>query len=206
MRKVSDLMDTARNGGSTENVVKASGIPEEVRTAVPESNGIPFGSPFSMEKPDYVKSPYTGMTRDEWIRCGIYILEGAFQYVDAMKTPMFLPKFPGKSYPSGGNENATPERRNAAIFEALARTFNVAAPLLSENPELTVNGIKLIDYYNYHLLRLLTDPECDYYIGSPGAAPFQPTCELGNLSMWNLMTPEVFWNRLSRRRKTKSSR
>ena len=203
MRKVSDLMDTARNGGSTENVVKASGIPEEVRTAVPESNGIPFGSPFSMENPDYVKSPCTGMTRDEWIRCGTYILDGAFQYVDDMKTAMFLPKFPGKSYPSGGNENATPERRNAAIFEALARTFNIAAPLLAEDPELTVNGIRLIDYYKHHLLRLLTDPECDYNIGSPGAAPFQPTCELGNLSMWNLMMPEVFWNRLSGEEKQK---
>lgn len=159
--------------------------------------------PFRISKPDYIKSPYTGMTREEWIRCGIYILEGAFQYVDDIKTPMLLPKFPGKSYPVGGNEKATPERRNAAIFEALGRTFNVAAPLLVENPELTINGIKLIDYYKNHLLQLLTNPECDYYIGSPASTPFQPTCELGNLSMWNLMAPDAFWNNLSPEEKQK---
>ena len=160
-------------------------------------------TPFCISNPDYIKSPYTGMTREEWIRCGIYILEGAFQYVDDIKTPMLLPKFPGKSYPVGGNEKATPERRNAAIFEALGRTFNVAAPLLVENPELTINGIKLIDYYKNHLLQLLTNPECDYYIGSPASTPFQPTCELGNLSMWNLMAPDAFWNNLSPEEKQK---
>jgi hypothetical protein len=143
------------------------------------------------------------MTREEWIRCGIHILEGAFQYVKDMKTPMLLPKFPGKSYPLEGNEKASPERRAAAIFEAIARTFNVAAPVLANNPDLKINGIKIIDYYKYHFLELLTNPKCDYYIGSPKNTPFQPTCELGNLSLWNLVTPEVFWNRLTKEEKQK---
>jgi hypothetical protein len=153
--------------------------------------------PFELKNPDFALSPYTGMTREEWIHCGVHVLEGAFQYVDDNKTPMYLPKFPGKSYPAHGNSKALPDKRSAAIFEAVARTFNIAAPLLENNKELTVCGIKLIDYYKYHLLKLLTDPECDYYIGSPKSTPFQPTCELGNLSLWNLVLPDVFWNRLT---------
>lgn len=188
-------MNTTQNTDKTEN--KAKDCRE------PEKDSARYGAPFSIKNPDYMKSPYTGMTREDWILCGIHILEGAFQYVDNINAPMFLPKFPGKSYPAGGNENATPERRSAAIFEALARTFNVAAPLLAENPELTINGIQLIDYYKHHLLQLLTNPECDYYIGSPKSTPFQPTCELGNLSLWNLMTPDAFWNRLSKEEKQK---
>jgi len=41
---------------------------------------------------------------------------------------MFLPKMPGPGYPTESNETATPKERNAAIFEAISRTFNVAAP------------------------------------------------------------------------------
>ena len=47
--------------------------------------------PFRISKPDYIKSPYTGMTREEWIRCGIYILEGISIYVDDIKLPCFYP-------------------------------------------------------------------------------------------------------------------
>jgi hypothetical protein len=188
-----------------ENVFSFSSNPFLNYTASkePHKDSLYYLPPFSLKNPDYVKSPYTGMTREEWIRCGIHILEGAFQYVDDIKTPMFLPKFPGKSYPLEGNAEASPERRSAAIFEAIARTFNVAAPILANNPDLTIKGIRLIDYYKFHLLELLTNPKCDYYIGNPKASPFQPTCELGNLSLWNLVAPEVFWNRLSKEEKEK---
>ncbi len=162
-----------------------------------------FLAPFALNNPDFVKSPYSGMTREEWIRCGEHILGGAFQYVDDIKTPMFLPKFAGNSYPANGNENANKDQRSAAIFEAIARTFNVAAPMLAINPDLTIRGIRLIDYYKFHLLKLLTDPSCSYYIGAPKTYPFQPTCELGNLSLWNMVLPDVFWNRLSKEEKDK---
>ena len=153
--------------------------------------------PFQLTSPDSTLSPFTGMDRQEWIRAGIHILRGAFQYVDDFNEPMFLPKFPGKSYPHNGNWGGN-HGRSSAIFEALARTFNIAAPLLSDNPDLTINGIRLIDYYKYHFLQLLTNPDCDYYIGDkPEHGPSQPTCELGNLAYWNLQTPGVFWDRLS---------
>lgn len=162
-----------------------------------------YKPPYTITKADTVLSPYTGMTRDEWIKSGIHILEGAFQYVDSLETPMYLPKFPGQSYPYEGNTNAPKDRKSAAIFEAIARTFNVAAPILNINPDLEINGIKLVDYYKYHLLELLTNPSCDYYIGNPKVTPFQPTCELGNLSLWNMLTPGVFWNRLNEEEQAK---
>ncbi len=157
-----------------------------------------YHPPFQIDEPDYTTSPFTGMTRQHWERAGIHILEGAFHYVDSVEQPMFLPKFPGKSYPAKGNVNATPYRRSAAIFEALARTFNIAAPLISNNADLTINGINLKKYYKYHFLQLLTNPDCDYYIGDePTQYATQQTCELGNLAMWNLLAPNAFWDTLS---------
>ncbi len=159
--------------------------------------------PFKLKTPDTVLSPYTGMNRQSWIEAGIHILKGAFQYVDSIKTPMFLPKFPGKSYPARGNKNATEQERSAAIFEAIARTFNIAAPILQEQPDLTLNGIKVKEYYKYHLLQLLTNPESYYYIGDKPLKPSQQTCELGNLALWNLIAPNAFWNQLNQDEKDK---
>ena len=92
--------------------------------------------PFQNKHPDFQLSPFTGLDRKGWIEAGVHILEGAFQYVDKLETPMFLPKLPGKSYPREGNEKASQDKRSAAIFEAIARTFNVAAPILKDNPDL----------------------------------------------------------------------
>lgn len=156
-----------------------------------------YKAAFQITQPDYTISPYTGMTRNEWIKCGTYILEGAFQYVKNLEDPMYLPKFPGKSYPYEGNEKAPKDRRSAAIFEAISRTYNIAAPLLNENPDLVINNIKISDYYQYHFLQLLTNPDCDYYIGEPRELQ-QQTCELGNLALWNIVVPNVFWNKLTK--------
>ena len=140
-------------------------------------------------------SPYTGLDRDGWIACGKHILEGAFHHVRSLHDPMFLPKMPGPGYPAKSNEAATPRERNNAIFEAISRTFNIAAPLIKNDPDITIRGIRLRDYYKYHLLELLTNPQSAYFIGR--ARDFdthrQQTCELGNLAMWMILAPEVFW-------------
>lgn len=159
--------------------------------------------PFVLNQPNRELSPYTGMDRQDWVDAGVHILEGAFQYVDKLETPMFLPKQPGKSYPREGNENAPQQQRSAAIFEAIARTFNVAAPLLAENPDLVINGIHLGDYYKYHFLQLLCNDDSDYFIGRAASYDkgVQQVCELGNLAMWSILLPEVFWDRLTQEEK-----
>jgi len=157
-----------------------------------------YKAPFNITNPDKELSPYTGMSRDEWIKCGIHMLEGAFQYVNKLEDPMLLPKFPGITYPEFSTHKV-----EAAVFEAVARTFNIAAPLIAENPDLTINGINLKDYYKYHFLQILTNKECEYYIGETSnfSRPYQSTCELGNLAMWNLIAPDAFWNLLSKKEK-----
>ena len=38
-------------------------------------------SVFTVQQPDFQKSPYTGMTRQHWIQAGEYLLKGAFGYI-----------------------------------------------------------------------------------------------------------------------------
>ena len=153
---------------------------------------------FVVRHPNKDLSPFTGLTRKHWVECGQFILSGAFQHVKNLEDPMLFPKVPGVSYPKEGYENCSPAQRSAAIFEGVARTFNIASPLLAENPNLTLHGIRLADYYKYHLLKL-TDPTCGYFIGygDKNDGPQQQTCELGNLALWMLLEPDVLWNRLS---------
>ncbi len=177
-------------------------VAEEPGTAVAADATI-IG-PFKNGRPDMQLSPFTGMNRKSWLACGRHILEGAFSHVKGLEDPMFLPKMPGPGYPEN-NETAPRQLRSAAIFEAIARTFNVAAPLLKADPDLTICGIRLLDYYKHHLMRLITDDQCDYFIGraTDYTAQVQQTCELGNLSMWCLIAPEAFWDQLDQGQKDK---
>lgn len=154
---------------------------------------------FEVTNPDLKLSPFSGMTRKHWIECGRFILEGAFQHVKSIDDPMLFPKVPGVSYPKEGYDKCPPAQRSAAIFEGVARTFNIAAPLIANDPEITINGIKLAEYYKHQILRL-TDPDCPYFIGhgNTNDGPEQQTCELGNLAMWMLLLPDVIWNRLDK--------
>jgi len=128
------------------------------------------------------------------------MLEGAFQYVNKLEDPMLLPKFSGKTYPQF-NEH----KIEAAIFEAVARTFNIAVPLIANDSELSANGINLKEYYKYHFFQILNNPECEYFIGftKEFTKPYQSTCacELGNLAMRNLIAPDAFCNTLSKKEK-----
>ncbi len=81
----------------------------------------------------------------------------------------------------------------------MARTFNIAAPLLLDDPDLTLNGIRVADDYKRQLLKL-TDPDCSYFIGyaKDKDGPQQQTCELGNLALWMLLAPDALWNKLEK--------
>jgi hypothetical protein len=52
---------------------------------------------FEIRTPDHTLSPYSGMTRQHWIECGRFMLEGAFQHVKDIDDPMLFPKVPGIS-------------------------------------------------------------------------------------------------------------
>ena len=112
---------------------------------------------FTVRQPDYQKSPYTGMTRQHWIQAGEYLLKGAFNYIHTLDDQMYFPKQLDKTYPRNTGEIPV------AKLEGLARTLFVAAPLLKDNPELEMNGIKVADYYRYQLINI-SNPESKSYI------------------------------------------
>lgn len=92
------------------------------------------------------------MTRQHWIQAGEYLLKGAFNYIHTLDDQMYFPKQLDKTYPRNTGEIPV------AKLEGLARTLFVAAPLLKDNPELEMNGIKVADYYRYQLINI-SNPE-----------------------------------------------
>lgn len=103
---------------------------------------------------DYELSPYTGLTRESWIEAGEYLLEGIFQNIASFSDPVVMPRKETEvTYPH--SKDAVWECK-AEYFEGLARSFFVAAPLIHINPELTICGYRIRDYYKSHVLRACT--------------------------------------------------
>lgn len=149
---------------------------------------------FTVRQPDYQKSPYTGMTRQHWIQAGEYLLKGAFNYIHTLDDQMYFPKQLDKTYPRNTGEIPV------AKLEGLARTLFVAAPLLKDNPELEMNGIKVADYYRYQLINI-SNPESRSYIPHRTGAPSQTLLELGSLAISMKAAQEVLWNPLTKEQK-----
>lgn len=111
---------------------------------------------------------------------------------------MLLPKLSARAYPWFGNRLSGRRRRAEATFEALVRTFNLAAPIIAADPDAEIRGIRLAEYYRRHLVAALTDKESTAFVGLPSPkGPRQPTVELGNLALWCIIQPEAFWSLLS---------
>lgn len=153
---------------------------------------------FKLDKPDFKKSPLTGMTRKHWKDAALYLLEGAFSYIHSLDDPMKFPKQPGKSYPR--SEGQVPTEK----LEGLCRTLFIAAPLLKEDSNLVINNIKVADYYRHQIVNLL-DPKHASYIKPQerGAGPNQILVEFGALSVSMFYAPEVLFDPLSKGQKDK---
>jgi hypothetical protein len=146
---------------------------------------------FEVKSPDKQLSPFTGLTRRHWQDAARYLLSGAFSYVRTLDDPMQFPKQPGKSYPRSASQVPTEK------LEGLCRTLFMAAPLLKEDPSLTLNGVKVGDYY-CHQLAQLVNPSSPSYI-APRAAnggPSQNLVEFGGLAVALFAAPEILWDPL----------
>lgn len=150
--------------------------------------------PFKVEQPDRKLSPLTGMTREHWKQAARYLLEGAFSYVHSLDDPMYFPKQLEKTYPR--NNGAVP----VAKLEGLCRTLFVAAPLIKEEPSLTINGIRVADYY-LQQIRNMQDPSSNGFVKNCPNSPTQTMLELGALTMSMKMVPELLWNPLTKEQK-----
>lgn len=148
---------------------------------------------FEVENPDHDLSPLTGMTRKHYIELAKYLLERAFTHVKSIDDPLSFPIVPGKSYPQEGS----PDWRFRSLeFEALERTFTLAGPLIHVDPDVTVKGIKLRDYYRLHLYNALTPGHVNS-LPLPEDLPdatYQFTCEFGGLFKTLLLIPDTLWS------------
>lgn len=166
-------------------------LPATAQVAVPTHR---IDQTFSIPQPDYKISPYTGLTRQGWIDAAEYLLSGAFTYVRTLDDPMYFPKQFEKTYPN--HENQVP----TAKLEGFCRTLFIAAPLLRENPDLTINGIKVADYYRHQLLNLI-NPESPAYIRHRDGGPSQILVEFGALAISLSAAKNVLWDPLTQAQK-----
>ena len=144
---------------------------------------------FKVEDPDYERSPLTGMTRRHYVEAGEYLLGGAFGYIHCIDDPMYFPKQLDKTYP----HNETDAK--VAKLEGLARTLFMASTLLRDNPALTLNGIKVADYYR-HQLCCLVDPKSKHYVAPQTGGPSQTLIELGSIAISLKVARDVLWEPL----------
>jgi hypothetical protein len=147
---------------------------------------------YAVKTPDFNLSPQTGMTKTHYIECATYLLERALKHIDSIETPLTFPLVPGKTYPQPDD----PAWRYRSLeFEALERTLTLAGPLMHIDPEITINGLKLREYYCLQLYRTLT-PGHPNSIPLPEDLPdatYQFTCEFGGLFKTLLLLPDVVW-------------
>jgi hypothetical protein len=155
---------------------------------------------FEVNHPDFEISPHTGMTRKHYIDLAKHLLERALKNIKTIDTPLTFPTVPGKTYPQ---PNAPDWRYRSVEFEALERTFTLAGPLIHVDPDVTINNIKLKDYYKLQIYNTFTP-------GHPNSLPlpeelpdsnYQYTCEFGGLFKTLLLLPETIWELYSEKEK-----
>ena len=109
---------------------------------------------FEPENTDYNLSPYTGLTRESWIEAGKYLLTGIFSHISSKDSPVVMPRIETEvTYP---HKNAVGKQRKleemAQMFEGLARSFFIAAPLIHIEPDMEICGYSVRDYYRNQVL------------------------------------------------------
>lgn len=94
---------------------------------------------------DFELSPYTGLTRESWLEAGRYMLEGIFRNIDDFEKPVIMPRKETEiTYPHlRDSEEAQHTQRLAEVFEGLTRSFFIAAPMISNLPELEICGYSM---------------------------------------------------------------
>ncbi|MGF7144370.1 hypothetical protein HNQ56_002801 [Anaerotaenia torta] len=118
---------------------------------------------FQPETLDYELSPYTGLTRESWLEAAEYLLTGIFRNIKSIHDPVIMPRketevsYPHKNVPEKQRET----ERRAEIFEGLARSFLLAAPLLHNKPDAVICNYRLRDYYKEQVLRACTSSDAN---------------------------------------------
>lgn len=122
---------------------------------------------FQPKTVDFELSPYTGMVRESWLEAAEYLLTGVFQNIPSEDDPVVMPREETEiTYPHLKAEKKILEaEKRAEVFEGLARSFLIAAPLIENKPEIVARGHRISEYYKKHVLRICTK-ENPLYVGT----------------------------------------
>ena len=84
---------------------------------------------FKATHTDFVKSPFTGLTRESWKDAGKYLLKGIFDNLSSIDEPLVMPRKETEiTYPHlKASEQTQQIERKAEIFEGLTRSFFIAS-------------------------------------------------------------------------------
>lgn len=162
---------------------------------------------------NYNLSPYTGMTRNNWIEAAEYILKGVFASIPSLSAPVILPRTETDvTYPHKNAEgNQLKAEKMAEIFEGLTRTMFIAAPLIHIDPKIEICGYSLREYYSKQILKSCTKGD-DNFVGyyedlqelrgdkSPFCT-FQQTVETCALVICLDICKEEIWDRYTKEEK-----
>lgn len=155
---------------------------------------------FIPQQRDFVKSPLTGLTREHWVRSAEFLLTGVLAHVKRVDDPLVFPRRSAVTYPQPG---AAWQVLRAEELEGLARTFLVAAPLLAENPALTIQGIAVREYYARQIVAVC-DPASPRFMGKADAVeranegrPAQQLVEVAALCIGLTSARREIWDRYS---------
>ncbi len=155
---------------------------------------------------DYELSPFTGLTRESWIDACEYLLGGIFNNIKSFEDLVIMPrKETVVSYPNlKADEKWKNVQRRAEIFEGLARSFFVAAPLIMERRNIELNNINIREYYKKHILDICTrghvnsvghyDELLNEVDGDKVSSCFQQTVETAALVICLWDTKDEIWD------------
>lgn len=158
---------------------------------------------------DFRLSPYTGLTRESWIDAGKYLLTGIFQNIQNFDDPVVMPRYETEvTYP---NAHTPGHKIQAEYFEGLARSFFLAAPMIHAEPELTVCGYRMREYYRSQVLRSCTKGDPNWVLdmesmkaaegGDDPFCTFQQTVETGALVICLWLCREEIWDTYTKEEK-----
>lgn len=162
---------------------------------------------YTVENPDYEKSPYTGMTKEHWLDVCEFLLDGIFSNMTGMDQEPLCQRVEYEvSYP---NRNSSPTKASAERFEGLARSFLIAAPLLHNRPDCVIRGIPVREYYKNRILEAVTPGASGYLLGyrellamaRPGEDTFQHTCECASLVIGLDQCRQAVWDSYTKEEK-----
>ena len=138
------------------------------------------------------------------------LLTGIFNNIKSFDDPVVMPRVETEvSYPRDYSSFLEVSKE---IFEGLTRSFFIAAPLIVEFPDLTINNINIKEYYKKHVLRCIDERDSEY-VGSYSDlckmnpdnpyACYQQTVETCALVICLEETKALIWNTYSQSERDK---